>query len=398
MTRLLMTTTALVGLLTAGAMAQAPANTMAPGNGMTPANTMTPGGNMAPAGNSMMAPANNSMMAPANTTTTTPNVTTTTVPANNVTVVPANNMTTTMPANNMTTTVPADTMPAGSAGTTAQATPPTGMVQDQTYSVVAGDNLASRVIGSTVYTSAGDDAETIGDVNDLVVDSNGQVAAAVIGVGGFLGIGEKDVAIDFDQMQWTQAADGTWRWTLATTADALNAAPEFQYQDQNDVDAAGANNANNNAVVDAPATNTMMAPAAGAVGAVGAAGTGAAAATTGAIDRSTMTPVDMSTMTADNLDGTPVYGVNDERIGEIGDVVLNEQGSVDAVIVDVGGFLGIGEKQVAVGFDALNFSQDQNGNRYLFINSTQDQLEAQPEFDRDTYAAQRSTQRMVVTP
>jgi hypothetical protein len=96
------------------------------------------------------------------------------------------------------------------------------------------------------------------------------------------------------------------------------------------------------------------------------------------------------------MKGIAVYGVNDEQIGTIGDFVLNAEGKVDAVIVDVGGFLGLGRKPVAVGFDNLNFSADDNNNRYLFINATKDQLEAQPEFNRDTYTAERNTQRMMV--
>jgi hypothetical protein len=53
---------------------------------------------------------------------------------------------------------------------------------------------------------------------------------------------------------------------------------------------------------------------------------------------------------------------------------------------------------VAVGFDNLNFSADADKNRYLFINATKEQLEAQPEFNRDTYTAERNAQRMVAKP
>lgn len=72
--------------------------------------------------------------------------------------------------------------------------------------------------------------------------------------------------------------------------------------------------------------------------------------------------------------------------------------SFDAVIVDVGGFLGLGAKPVAVGFDNLAFSADTFGNRYLFINASREELEAQTAYDPATYEAERETQRMVITP
>ncbi|MGK9164985.1 PRC-barrel domain-containing protein [Inquilinus limosus] len=59
---------------------------------------------------------------------------------------------------------------------------------------------ASKLIGVSIY---GPGDEKVGDVNEILVDRQGQVQAIVVGVGGFLGIGEKDVAIPFDQVQWS---------------------------------------------------------------------------------------------------------------------------------------------------------------------------------------------------
>ncbi len=56
-----------------------------------------------------------------------------------------------------------------------------------------------------------------------------------------------------------------------------------------------------------------------------------------------------------NLRGTRVYGANNENIGEINDVLINRSGQVAAVIIGVGGFLGIGEKDVAVPMSMLLF-------------------------------------------
>ncbi len=58
-------------------------------------------------------------------------------------------------------------------------------------------------------------------------------------------------------------------------------------------------------------------------------------------------------MLSSDLEDTTVYGANNETIGEISDVLIDRNGKVIAVIVGVGGFLGIGEKDVAVPFEAL---------------------------------------------
>jgi hypothetical protein len=105
------------------------------------------------------------------------------------------------------------------------------------YTAADTDNLGTRLIGQPVYSSAGDDAEEIGNIDDIVFDENGQITAVVIGVGGFLGIGEKAVAVDFQSLEFTLAADNTERWVVPTTADALTAAPDFVWEEDEPVDA-----------------------------------------------------------------------------------------------------------------------------------------------------------------
>jgi len=58
-------------------------------------------------------------------------------------------------------------------------------------------------------------------------------------------------------------------------------------------------------------------------------------------------------MLSSDLSGTTVYGMNNENIGEINDMLMDRDGRVTAVIIGVGGFLGIGEKDVAVPFETL---------------------------------------------
>ncbi len=66
-------------------------------------------------------------------------------------------------------------------------------------------------------------------------------------------------------------------------------------------------------------------------------------------------------LTAEDLEGVALFDATDERVGEISDIVLTDDGQVEQVIVDVGGFLGLGEKPVAVAFEEIEISRDQAG-------------------------------------
>lgn len=81
-----------------------------------------------------------------------------------------------------------------------------------------------------------------------------------------------------------------------------------------------------------------------------------------------------------------VYDPNDNKIGEIMDVLVDKSGKVTSLIVGVGGFLGAGEKDVAVPFDSVHMTNKNNNKWYLVMNTTKDDLKGAPGFryDRDT--------------
>ncbi|TJX12282.1 MAG: PRC-barrel domain containing protein, partial [Mesorhizobium sp.] len=90
----------------------------------------------------------------------------------------------------------------------------------------AEGSLATNIIGESVYNGTADDAQDIGKVSDVVFDETGKAKSAIIGVGGFLGIGAKDVAFDYDKLQWVEKNGD--RWLVAeTTKEALTALPDF---------------------------------------------------------------------------------------------------------------------------------------------------------------------------
>lgn len=62
---------------------------------------------------------------------------------------------------------------------------------------------------------------------------------------------------------------------------------------------------------------------------------------------------------ASRLEGMNVYNQGNEKVGDIREVLVNKQGQVEAVVIGVGGFLGIGERDVAVPFNALEWVQEE---------------------------------------
>lgn len=86
---------------------------------------------------------------------------------------------------------------------------------------------ASNLIGAEV-TTTGD--EEVGAVSDLIIDQDGKVVAVVVSVGGFLGMGEKDVAIGWDEVSRSGTSDER-ELRIDMTRDDLNSAPEFERQE-----------------------------------------------------------------------------------------------------------------------------------------------------------------------
>ena len=77
-----------------------------------------------------------------------------------------------------------------------------------------------------------------------------------------------------------------------------------------------------------------------------------------------------------------VYDVSDNKIGESNDLLVDNAGKVNAVIVGVGGFLGVGEKNVAVAFSSLKVAE-KDGKRYLVLDTTKEALESAPGYTYD---------------
>jgi sporulation protein YlmC with PRC-barrel domain len=290
--------------------------------------------------------------------------------------------------------------------------------------------IATAFMGKSVYSSQDPQSDNIGEVNDLVIGPDGKITHAIVGVGGFLGIGEKSVAVPFDQLQVAQNEGGEIRLIYAATREQLEAAPAYDAAafdpearaDQQQAEAAGDAGAGAGADAGATAggvtpgltptpadtsaagadtgagnTNADNAAAGGNTGAPDPAGTDAAGTNTTVVEQQpvpaneTDAPADTvvaptgdaaapaadaaapaqapaapppgaflnfdpNQTRASSMIGQEIYGPNNESIGEVSDLIVQEDGKTRAALIDVGGFLGIGEKRVSIPFDQITMA------------------------------------------
>jgi sporulation protein YlmC with PRC-barrel domain len=98
----------------------------------------------------------------------------------------------------------------------------TGVTVEELKTIALGWSAKKQILGKPVYN---DKDEKVGDVDDLIIAPDSSVSYAIIGVGGFLGLGERQVAIPVNHFK-----SGEGRIVLpGATKDALQAMPSFQY-------------------------------------------------------------------------------------------------------------------------------------------------------------------------
>jgi hypothetical protein len=104
-----------------------------------------------------------------------------------------------------------------------------GTAGDMFTALPAGERMSSKMVGLDVYNSANQD---IGTIKDVAYDGS-TIKAYIVGVGGFLGMGDHYVAVNPSSVHITwDASSKTWHAAMDTTAAQLKAAPEFKYPSQ----------------------------------------------------------------------------------------------------------------------------------------------------------------------
>lgn len=311
-----------------------------------------------------------------------------------------------------------------------------GTVTAQETDFFASDLIGMRIYNSeteveansTIAADGEKEWDDIGEINDVLLDSEGNVKAVILGIGGFLGMGERDVSVNMDEIRIvTEEGDSDDRFLVVNTSkEMLEKAPAFERMDDEADMETEANmdaNADMNAETDMAATDMnaeaevdteteMEADAEALANEAEMEAEEAAAETEQAVDEATTemaqganeleqdmerpmltapaveregyanaTADEVAALTAEDLEGSYVYGANDETVGEIGALVMGDNGEVGQVVINVGGFLGIGEKPVAVTWDELQIMKNAEGDDFrIYIDSSKEALKAQPEY------------------
>ena len=311
-----------------------------------------------------------------------------------------------------------------------------GTVTAQETDFFASDLIGMRIYNSeteveansTIAADGEKEWDDIGEINDVLLDSEGNVKAVILGIGGFLGMGERDVSVNMDEIRIvTEEGDSDDRFLVVNTSkEMLEKAPAFERMDDEadmeteanmdadadmkaDTDIAATDM---NAETEVDTETEMEADAEALANEAEMEAEEAAAETEQAVDKATTEMADganeleqdmerpmltapaveregyanatadeVAALTAEDLEGSYVYGANDETVGEIGALVMGDNGEVGQVVINVGGFLGIGEKPVAVTWDELQIMKNAEGDDFrIYIDSSEEALEAQPEY------------------
>ena len=237
----------------------------------------------------------------------------------------------------------------------------------------AGQFYGSDLIGMRIYRAETDyenwsgvdadaekDWDDIGEVNDLIISKDGNVDAVILGIGGFLGMGERDVAIKMDAIRVVHENDNPDDRFLVVNAtrEQLETVPVYERH------ASMSTDRDMSATMD---KDTPMVPTLQRT----------------QVERegyAEVSMVDAQSMNADELQGARVYGANDEDLGEVANLVI-EDGKLTHAVIDVGGFLGMGEKPVAVDFEKLQILKDADGDDLrVYMDATEESLKAQPAY------------------
>jgi hypothetical protein len=132
------------------------------------------------------------------------------------------------PAFAQSTTAPAPSAAPSATTTDKSAATPAAPSGNFVQTQQSSDWRGSKLIGASVY---GPDNASIGEISDLIVGTDGKISAVVVGVGGFLGVGQKDVALPFENISVTRKADSSSidKIKVSYTKDQLKNAPKFAY-------------------------------------------------------------------------------------------------------------------------------------------------------------------------
>jgi uncharacterized protein YrrD len=245
--------------------------------------------------------------------------------------------------------------------------------QDDAMANADGDQ--ARWSSSETFLADRDSWESVGSINDVVMTQDGEIRGVLVDVGGFLGIMARTVMVEVDSLYFVteegapEAIDD-FSVVIAMSQEEIEALPEwdetllragYEMQAGDEGDAA------------------MSEPAETAT-ASGA--TDATQDDTTAVIGDDYVLLEGEERTADRLIGADVYDATGENIGAVEDVLIAGDNSISEVLVDVGGFLGIGAHTVALPVEDAQIGwRDADGDVRVQVSMPAEALEALPEHD-----------------
>jgi len=316
------------------------------------------------------------------------------------------------------------------------------------------DLRASEFIGMRVYTSetaidadeyagAQDNWIDVGEINDLIVARDGAILAVLVDIGGFLGMGERQVAVDMSAIKFvsdgatgdmpndfflvmnaaktdfeaappyamggdmgtlTETATGTAATDMAAGTTATDTTTGTAATDLA-AGTAATDMTTGTAITDTAATDTAATadpavpadgtvantaegtmPAEGTVAADTAMPTDGTIATDAPLTRKPIvrdgyTAAEGDYLTTEKLTGARVYDANDDWIGDVGTLIMTDAGQITEAVIDVGGFLGMGEKPVALKLADIDILRNAAGDDLrVYVSMTKEQLEQMPTY------------------
>jgi sporulation protein YlmC with PRC-barrel domain len=160
----------------------------------------------------------------------------------------------------------------------------------------------------------------VGRITDVLIDRDGQARALIIGFGGFLGIGAEHAAVSFDTVKATTKDNTVHLSLLLPPAHVLAVSPAI------------------------------------------------------------MMTVARNSITVTDWYNQRVYDQSNTKLGRIADVLIDREGRVRTLVIGVGGFLGLGESDIAVSFDSVKATMKEGDKVHLTMNTTTNALKSAPRF------------------
>jgi hypothetical protein len=267
------------------------------------------------------------------------------------------------------------------------------------------DVRVSQLMGATVYVAEQEvvateveaqpeDWESAGTIDDMLLSRDGELRGVLFDVGGFLGIGARTVLVDMNALNFVRVADEEGMYVVfQATREQLENAPEYQdpanQEQQAQQEQPAQEEQAEEPAAEEPAAEEPAAEEPVAEEPVAEEPVAADPVLTDEDRLGVRDPVEgfdivgLDVLTAEDLENAIVYDRFDEQVSGISDVVLGEDGTtVEGVLIDVGGFLGLGARTVAVDMDQLQIQHNPETDEVrVYLSMTQEELENLPEYE-----------------